>query len=157
MSTKDKINKVILWTSFIIYFLLVLYVTLFGSRASGFNFRMVNLIPFKTIKLYLKWLFDNNRANNYIPIVNLGVNFILLMPMGYYLPEVFRIFKNFFLYTAVCALFVGFIELIQYFTLRGSFDVDDFILNMMGALIGYVLWAVFYGIRKRKTQESESD
>lgn len=27
----------------------------------------------------------------------------------------------------------------KYFTLRGSFDIDDLILNMLGSLIGYMI------------------
>jgi glycopeptide antibiotics resistance protein len=32
------------------------------------------------------------------------------------------------------------IEVVQLVTRRGSFDIDDFILNMVGALIGFGIW-----------------
>ena len=59
MSKKEKISKIIFWTTLVIYILLILYVTLFGSRSSGFLY-MLNLVPFKTIKMYLTWIFDDN-------------------------------------------------------------------------------------------------
>jgi len=143
MSKKEKISKIIFWTTLVIYILLILYVTLFGSRSSGFLY-MLNLVPFKTIKMYLTWIFDDNRANNFIPIVNLFVNIILLVPMGYYLPNLFKGFKKFYLYTIFCVLFVAIIEVIQFFSRRGSCDVDDFILNMTGAILGFVCFSVLF-------------
>jgi glycopeptide antibiotics resistance protein len=32
------------------------------------------------------------------------------------------------------------VELIQLITRRGSFDIDDLILNMFGALVGFIAW-----------------
>ena len=33
-----------------------------------------------------------------------------------------------------------FVEVIQFLFGRGSFDIDDIILNMVGISIGYVIW-----------------
>lgn len=33
-----------------------------------------------------------------------------------------------------------FVEVIQFLFGRGSFDIDDIILNMVGIFIGYVIW-----------------
>ena len=38
----------------------------------------------------------------------------------------------------------------QILTRRGSFDVDDFILNMIGAAVGYGVWKLQYVIAKKK-------
>ncbi|WP_162879256.1 VanZ family protein, partial [Paraliobacillus quinghaiensis] len=32
------------------------------------------------------------------------------------------------------------LEFIQVISRRGSFDIDDFILNILGALIGFCIW-----------------
>lgn len=137
----------ILWVVFAIYAILLLYVTLW-NRHGGFAdmtvaeyaARSVNLKPFKTIGIYIKWLFDGNRFNNYIPVTNLGVNLILLFPMGYFLPNLFKWFKNFFAYLGINIILLALIETIQLLTGRGSFDVDDFILNIFGAIIGFIAW-----------------
>lgn len=38
------------------------------------------------------------------------------------------------------AIFIFIIEILQLFTRVGSFDIDDFILNMFGAVIGFAVW-----------------
>ena len=46
------------------------------------------------------------------------------------------------------------IELFQLFTAFGAFDVDDILLNCVGAMIGYNIFAVCWikGYRKRKAE-----
>jgi glycopeptide antibiotics resistance protein len=75
-----------------------------------------------------------------IPIKNLIGNFIMFLPMGIYLPYfIKRINKaSVFSISMIILLFV--IEVIQLVTRRGSFDIDGFILNMLGALIGFGIW-----------------
>ena len=139
----------ILWVIFGFYIIIFLYATLFGHRSGSYYSdmtigdyiaRSVNLVPFKTISLYIKWIFDGNRYNNYIPLTNLGVNLILLFPMGFFLPNLFGLLRNFIGYLSTNILILALIETIQLITRRGSFDVDDFILNIIGAIIGYLVW-----------------
>jgi len=104
--------------------------------------RSVNLVPFKTISLYIKWILDGNRYNNFVPLTNLGVNLILLFPMGFFLPNLFDRLRNFIAYLSTNILILALIETIQLITRRGSFDVDDFILNMIGAIAGFAVWII---------------
>ena len=145
----NKKYRWILWVIFGFYIIILLYATLFGNRSGSFYSdmtigdyiaRSVNLVPFKTISLYIKWIFDGNRYNNYIPLTNLGVNLILLFPMGFFLPNLFGILRNFIGYLSTNILVLALIETIQLISRRGSFDVDDFILNILGAIIGYLVW-----------------
>ncbi len=156
MSKRAKIYMTIVWVVLAIYVLGILYITLFGSRSSGVIF-MLNLKPFRTIGLYMRWLFDGNRSNNYIPIVNLGVNIIMLMPMGYFLPELFDALEDFIPYALVCFAFVMIIEVVQFFTRLGSCDVDDVLLNMLGAVIGYILCRFIHifvaDLKQKKTEK----
>ena len=34
------------------------------------------------------------------------------------------------------------VELLQYATGLGSLDIDDYILNIFGTLIGYIVWKI---------------
>ena len=147
----------ILWVIFGTYIIILLYATLFGNRHGSYYSHMtigeyisrsVNLVPFKTISLYIKWLFDDNRYNNYIPLTNLGVNLILLFPMGFFLPNLFDRLRKFVAYLSTNILILALIETIQLITRRGSFDVDDFILNISGAIIGYLVWLLVAKIVK---------
>ena len=156
----------ILWVIFGLYIIILLYATLFGNRSGSYYSdmtigdyiaRSVNLVPFKTISLYIKWIFDGNRYNNYIPLTNLGVNLILLFPMGFFLPNLFGLLRNFIGYLSTNILILALIETIQLITRRGSFDVDDFILNILGAIIGYLVWLltvkVIASVKKKKENE----
>jgi len=98
-----------------------------------------NLVPLKTIKQYI-----NNREyfNLDIWIKNLFGNIIMFIPIGLLLPllhhRMLKVFK--FTGTAVAILFS--VELVQMLLRVGSFDVDDIILNTLGALIGLVFTRV---------------
>ena len=161
----NKKYRWILWVIFGIYIIIFLYATLFGHRSGSFYSdmtigdyiaRSVNLVPFKTISLYIKWIFDGNRYNNYIPLTNLGVNLILLFPMGFFLPNLFDRLRNFIAYLSTNILILALIETIQLITRRGSFDVDDFILNILGAIIGFLVWLltikVIASVTKKKNE-----
>lgn len=100
----------------------------------------INIVPFYTIKQNLYLILK--QSNPYLvphAIINLLGNIIGFIPFGILLPLLLkraRTFKRFFFY-AISGIVL--IELIQLFTLRGSFDIDDLILNMLGSLIGYMI------------------
>jgi len=98
-----------------------------------------NFVPFKTISTYITSMFDGS-LNIAIPIKNLFGNLIMFLPKGIYLPYYIKMINNVggFTFSMIILLFV--IEITQLVTRRGSFDIDDFILNIVGALIGFVIW-----------------
>lgn len=85
----------------------------------------LNLIPFKSFRTY--W----GRAI----IRNVGGNILMFMPLGFLSSALFR---NGTWKRALCIGFSMslFIEIAQYFIMRAS-DIDDVILNTVGALCGY--------------------
>ena len=97
----------------------------------------LNLEPLHTIGNYLKVIRNHNMTYYHQAIVNLAGNVILFIPLGWFLPRVFPRLGRLWKVLLVAALAIGCIELIQLLTLRGSFDVDDFILNLPGVSIGY--------------------
>ena len=63
---------------------------------------------------------------------NLLGNLLPFIPFGFLLPIAYPRIK------ALVGMFaVLFIEIFQYMTRLGSFDIDDIILNMVGVLSGY--------------------
>ncbi|WP_449536355.1 VanZ family protein [Ferdinandcohnia sp. Marseille-Q9671] len=143
-----KVFRVMISISFVIYLFALIVLLFLGVRLRyiGTDLSLIeyiksssNLIPFKTITTYVTAIFDG-RMNMNIPIQNLFGNAFMFLPMGIYLPYfIGKINKiSVFLLTMVIMLFV--IEVVQLITRRGSFDVDDFILNMFGALIGFSIW-----------------
>jgi len=75
-------------------------------------------------------------------------NFIMLMPLGMYLPILYRKLNNFFVVAAV-AFFISFlIEFLQLITSFRSADVDDILLNTTGACVGFVIFRIVVHMSK---------
>ena len=111
----------------------------------------INLTPFLTIRNY--WYVITHRTNAaMIPhcIINLGGNVILFIPAGWLLPRIWDKMRNFFRFFGACGLSILLIELLQLFSLLGSFDVDDLILNLFGMTLGFVYYHLFTP-RSKKT------
>ena len=70
-------------------------------------------------------------------ILNLSGNVIGFIPFGILFPHLFKKTVSFRKFVLSAALMIAAIELIQLFSLRGSCDIDDLILNMLGSIIGY--------------------
>ena len=98
-----------------------------------------SFVPFKTISSYFAAMF-NGSLNIDIPIKNLFGNLIMFLPMGIYLPYYIRKINKVGRFTLSMIILLSVIEVTQLVTRRGSFDIDDFILNMAGALIGFGIW-----------------
>ena len=63
-------------------------------------------------------------------------NIVLFVPMGYFLPTFFKNCKNFKFYVIFIVLLILAVELVQFFSMLGAFDIDDVIMNVIGAIIG---------------------
>ena len=96
----------------------------------------VNLIPFKTIIEYIQKIFTSLLDTSTI-FLNLFGNVACLMPLALFIPMLFKKIDNTkkFLISILCVT-LG-IELIQFITFTGSCDIDDVILNTLGAFIMY--------------------
>lgn len=88
---------------------------------------------FSTIRVYLKY-----RNLNRIYLTNLLGNIIPFIPMGYF-SAIFLPKRKFLIPMFRCFLLVFSIEVVQFVTGLGYFDVDDILLNMLGCLTGYCL------------------
>jgi len=141
--------KVIWW----IYFVLLFGIVIIKFRGSfsellikmestpfGTNY---NLIPFKSIGEQLSH-FSEGWAR-----FNLLGNIIPFVPFGFLLPVVSEKINSFIKILFAGFGFLLFVEVFQFFTRLGSFDVDDIFLNMLGIFIGYLL--IWFGITMRNS------
>ena len=71
-------------------------------------------------------------------VINLLGNVLLFIPAGWLLPKVFPYQRNVFRFMVTCAGLILLVETLQLFTLLGSFDIDDVILNLCGMLAGFI-------------------
>ena len=137
--------QVLVQSSFFVYVFAVLQLTgyfiLFKEVSSHgwwdkMNHRIdthdhVNFVAFKTIGIYST--FDKQVIGN----------FIMLFPLGIYLPLLYRNLRKFSGFFAV--LFISFvvsvgIEVLQLATNYRSTDIDDVILNTTGACFGFLIY-----------------
>ena len=98
----------------------------------------LNLRPLYTIGGY--WRIVTEQGNPCLvrhAFVNLAGNVAAFVPLGFFLPWLFSGLRPFFPFLGCTVLIILCIELVQLFTLVGSCDVDDLILNLPGALLGW--------------------
>jgi glycopeptide antibiotics resistance protein len=128
---KISISKHVLHTLTFCYSVGLLILLFF--RPSNQNYGAINLIPFNTIHLYVSGTVDF-----LIAFYNLGANIGLFIPFGLY--YVFLTKKPTIKQLLIITLFtISTIEELQYLTRRGSLDIDDLILNVLGVYIGYCI------------------
>lgn len=108
----------------------------------------VNFIPFKTIVLYLK----AEHMNTSIAVNNLVGNFIILLPLGLFLPFLFKRCKK--LTSVVTIVFITSfcIELIQFSLQIGMADIDDVIINTIGAMFGFAIYKLIMWLLSLRIQ-----
>ena len=143
-----RIVKFIVWVSFFVYLAVVAGLVFFSRYRVGFfedisiweyaRYQM-NLVPFKTILEYIKAYYDGSMSK-IIPLRNLIGNLIMFFPWGIYLPLLFEKTKHWKKYMVITVGMLLGVELVQFFGRLGSFDIDDFLLNLAGAMLGFCIW-----------------
>ncbi|WWR16548.1 VanZ family protein [Lachnospiraceae bacterium JLR.KK008] len=91
-----------------------------------------NFTLFKTIRMYIRYY---DRLNSF---ENLFGNILIFVPYGALYPLAFPKKRDFLLFLPAVFLFVTGIELFQLLSAFGAFDVDDILLNCLGAVIGFI-------------------
>ena len=97
-----------------------------------------NIIPFATVKLFIKGYFHNS-LTFWDTVLNLVGNFLVLMPVTFFTAVFFNKTRTFVKMTVVVFITSVTIELLQFLFLTGASDIDDVILNISGAMIFYRL------------------
>ena len=103
-----------------------------------------NFMPFRTIKMYIDYAYKLNSVEN------LAGNVLVFVPLGFFLPlmsEELQRFSEVFLNVFT---FVLGIEVFQLFSAFGAFDVDDILLNCLGAIIGFGCYKALTAFYKKK-------
>ena len=118
-----------------LYMAIMLVIT-FLSRESGSRPGTMDLELFSTWGI-------NTRNNAYVV-----ENVLLFIPYGFLCSWAFEPLRNFFrcfLFGALTSMSVEFLQLV---TARGYFQIDDILTNILGTVVGYLLFWVFLGRRK---------
>ena len=127
---------------FAVYFLAVLYITLFGRN--GGNDTSIRLQPFALIS-------QSIQERNMRPLNHLLLNVAMFIPLGFLLPFVCpRKLARLRFAIPVGLLFSVMIESVQLLLKKGQCDVDDVIANTLGAVVGLALYMLYERLFKKQ-------
>ena len=129
LDDRRRMNKISYIMIFVIYLIMLFNMTIFSRAIYETRF---NIIPFKTILGY--WAFPTP----YNIAVNVVGNIVIMMPVQFLLIKIFNL-KNFKKCFAIDVALVILIEILQFISNTGVFDIDDIILNLIGMSIMYAL------------------
>ena len=145
MKRQNK-TLIIIWWVYIVLLFVVVVVKFKGSfyelsdrihsysEQGSMNY---NLIPFRSISDQI------SRITQWWALKNLLGNIIPFAPFGFLLPITYRKFNSAIKVLPIGLASILLIEIFQFFTKLGSFDVDDIILNMIGIVCGYLtFWVI---------------
>ena len=131
------------WLISVIYGLCLLYILSFRSIGTTYPWTyteylsvMHNFVPLKSVYV----LFTTPVISARIIVrflVNFIGNIVLFIPWGVLLPVCFKKLRSFRYFVALTLAVLILVETIQIFSMLGSFDIEDILLNMGGACAGF--------------------
>ena len=140
---------------FVLYIVFIIYFLIFSDwygRTGEIQEYRYNLVLFREIRRFWNY---RDQIGLFAMFTNLFGNVIIFMPFGFFMPMASR-YRSCF-----SAVFYSFglslcVETFQLLTRVGSFDVDDLLLNTVGGLAGYVIFAVCAVIRSRYVNKEKA-
>ena len=132
---------------FVLYLVLLTYFLFFAEEMGrspgnrqGYTY---NLVLFKEIKRF--WMYRRTLGFRAV-FLNLVGNMLAFMPFGFCIPEIWDEVNQWYTVTFLGFIFSLCIETTQLVCRVGSFDVDDLLLNTIGALAGFVAFTLAKGV-----------
>lgn len=104
---------------------------------------MLNIVPFKSILAAFTGGGQEVSARDQLlsALINLAGNVFLFVPLGFLVPLTAQKRSRFGVTVGVAAVLSAGIETVQYFIGRSA-DIDDLLLNVFGAVVGFGLYAI---------------
>lgn len=132
----------VLYIFFLVYFLFL--AEWYGRTGMAEEYRY-NLELFKEIRRFITY---REQLGMFAVFANLFGNILIFVPYGFFISMAAE--RRGFFKTLFCSFGLSLcVELVQLVTRVGSFDVDDILLNTIGGILGYILFAICNGIRRR--------
>lgn len=139
----NKISNIYMLFSFFSY-MIILFITLYVRKQSSENI----IEDPNYIKDWIYILFSN-----YTVFINIVCNVILFIPLGIYISyiKLVDIYK-----LIIVIIFISINEYIQFIFKRGVFDFIDICLNLIGTILGYILFKVIKGEKHEGRQKQKT-
>ncbi len=149
-----KRTKILCWILFAVYLAVMVYFLFFADmlgRTETARTYDYNVILFREIRRYL--VYREQIGFAYV-FLNLAGNIIVFMPFGFLLPIMSSRLRGFFRVVLLGLALSLLVECIQLATNTGRFDVDDLLLNTIGAALGFLIFVLVRHGRKRRGETS---
>ena len=144
--------KTWIWVLFAGYCGMMLWLLLFQRMNDVLQPGRYNLQLWDTVQRYL-WVlrYSSDPVQCRYAAANLLGNVILFIPCGIFLPLLFSKLVVFWRFFLSIFLSITMLEILQLLTGLGALDVDDLVLNMLGATVGFVGFQIGQSMQKSKT------
>ena len=110
----------------------------------------LNLVPLRTVRRFVRLLIPPVRPYLVrIALHNLLGNVVLFIPLGWFLPALFPALRSFLMTVLSVLVSVSCVEVLQVVFTVGICDVDDLLLNLLGASIGYGAYRFYSWVTKK--------
>jgi|GEM_PF-975057 len=157
------IKRKLLVSTFVVYLGAVAAITIVPTHLSGFRLPLsyhINIIPFGYSFTCYRNAWEKYYDLKKNCLLNTFGNLALFLPLGILLPlsgERFRTLKRVLLIALCLSVSIETIQFIlRFFGNLRAVDIDDVIINTLGACLGYALYACFRRLRNRtKTTETQ--
>ncbi len=141
------VNREMAVLGFVFYMMCLFQITALRFGGIGWDLESmmaretrVNVIP---IAVLWNWVVKGRWWHLFYNAVG---NLIWFLPFGILVPALFRSQRRFYK-TVFVAIITSFsIESLQYILCTGVSDIDDIILNAIGAGVGYIMFKIIYAI-----------
>lgn len=135
-SNKIKIS----FCAYLLFILVFLFVREKVENNISFDFYLID---------WLKLIVRNQIDSIDIVLINIFGNLILFVPLVFYINSKYTILW--------IILFIIGLELIQYITNRGVFDIVDIVLNLFGISVGMIIKWRIYGRQKKERRKTRRE
>lgn len=150
MGADNKKNRLVAGIIFLGYLIVLFYFLFFAEsmgRTDTDRAYQYNLIPFREMLRFIKY---RKTLGMYAVLLNIVGNVVAFIPFGVFLPMVAVKCRSFWR-TALYSLELSLLaELWQLVFRVGCFDVDDLMLNTLGGMVGFGLYAWMAWMGRKK-------
>ena len=145
------IGRLLLYAVFIVYIVVVVGATMLRYSMHSFSGEMGEIYP---LFYSYKEAWNHFSAREWRNII---LNIMMFVPFGFLLPLVSKMFQVFWKTYLAGFLFTFLIEMTQLLLNLGICELDDFMNNTVGAMIGYGFYRLFvFVVNKWKKQETKA-
>lgn len=140
------------WVLFLLYLCLLAHFMFFSESFGRTDLNReysYNLVLFKEISRYFKYY---HILGFTVFMVNIAGNIAAFMPFGFFLPIISRRSRKWYNTVTFGFSWSLTLETLQLIFKVGSFDVDDLLLNTLGAAAGFLVYRIVqrYRVRMRR-------